>query len=348
MNKEKITAIDKQNLFKVIKDFPRQVEDAVKNASGFSNAGFKKDDIKNIIVTGLGGSAIGGDFVRSYLANELTVPFNVNRGYELPEYAGSNTFVIISSYSGNTEETISAYKDALRKKCRVACITSNGEIEKMAKDNGHPYIKLPPGYQPRAALGYSFFSTLAVMENSGFCSDKKEETQAAISMLQLRSDEYSNYENENKAMEIAGKLKENLAVIYSSAELLEPVNLRWRGQIEENAKVLAYGNFYPEMNHNELVGWKLNGEIMKKIVVIFLKDKDDNERVKLRMDITKEIYSKYAGEIIELESASGSRLERLFSLTYLGDWVSYYLAILNEVDPAPVEVIDYLKKKLAE
>lgn len=154
--------------------------------------------------------------------------------------------------------------------------------------------------------------------------------------------------DENPAIKLANKLKGKLPIVYSSVDILDVVNLRWRGQLSENAKILAYGNFYPEMNHNELVGWKLNEDILKKIVVIMLEDGEDNERIKLRMEITSGIMKKYANDVIKLKGEGKNKLERIFDLVYLGDWVSYYLAIMNKINPTPVEAIDFLKNKLTE
>jgi glucose/mannose-6-phosphate isomerase len=347
MEKKLIKRFDKSNMFDVLKDFHLQVKEALQIAGKYNLRNFNTKGIKNIIITGLGGSAIGGDLFRSYTQYEIKIPVTVNRNYTLPKYADSNTLVIISSYSGNTEETVSAYKQAIETNCRIICITSGGAVKKIAGKNKHNCILIPGGLQPRCALGYSFFTLLTLFIKLGFIKDRKKEIDEAVNLLEVSSVEYTNLiSDENLAMKIAVDLKGKLPVVYSSTDLLDIVNLRWRGQISENAKILAYGNLYPEMNHNELVGWKLNEDILKKIVVIFLKDKEDNNRIKLRMKITTDILKKYADNIISLESGGEGRLGRIFDLIYLGDWVSFYLAILNEVNPTPVDAISYLKNKL--
>jgi len=347
MEKRLLKKIDKHNMFDVLKGFPMQVKNAIKIAEKYKFKNFSTKSIKNIIISGLGGSAIGGDLFRSYTQYEIKIPISVNRNYNLQKFADSNTLVVISSYSGNTEETISAYKQAIKAKCKIICITSNGEIKKIAAKNKHNCIIIPGGLQPRCALGYSFFTLLVLFVKLGFIKDSKNEISDTIKLLEEGAKEYTVLNSEkNLAMQIAIDLKGKLPVVYSSADLLDVVNLRWRGQFSENAKILAYGNVYPEMNHNELVGWKLNEDILKKIIVIFLKDKNDNDRIKLRMNITTDIYKKYANNIITLESNGEGKLGRIFDLIYLGDWVSYYLAILNEVNPTPVDVISYLKNKL--
>lgn len=347
MDKKLIRKFDRENMFDVLSGFPRQVKEALKIAVKYDLKSFKKKGIANIIISGLGGSAIGGDLFRSYVQYDIKVPVSVNRNYTLPEFANKNTLVIISSYSGSTEETISAYKQAIAAKCKVICITSGGEIKKMAKKNKHHCIVIPGGLQPRCALGYSFFTLFAVFVKLGLIKDRKDEIKETLRILEEGREEFTNLNPENNvALKVAIEIKNKLPVVYSSADVLDVVNLRWRGQISENAKILAYGNVYPEMNHNELVGWKLNSDILKKIVVIFLKDPSDNERVKMRMDITLGIIKEYADNIVTLESNARGKLARIFDLIYLGDWVSFYLAVLNEVNPTPVKAISYLKNEL--
>ena len=347
LNTKNIKTIDKSGMYDVLKNFHNQVKGALLIAEKADVSKFRRYDFSNVIISGLGGSAIGGDLLRSYTYYESRIPVSVNRNYTLPAFADENTLVILSSYSGNTEETVSAYTQAIEKKCKIICVTSGGVVEKMAQKNKHFYVKIPGGLQPRCALGYSFFTLLILFSKLGFIEDKTKEIKSTVKTIEDGSQNYSLLEVEkNPAFKIASALFGKLPVIYSSTDVLDVVNLRWRGQISENAKILVYGNVYPEMNHNELVGWTLNEDILKKIVVIFLKDVNDNERIKARMNITSEIYKKFANNIIHLESDGKTGLDRIFDLIYLGDWVSYYLAILNNVDPTPVDSINYLKKQL--
>ncbi|HWQ80799.1 MAG TPA: bifunctional phosphoglucose/phosphomannose isomerase [Ignavibacteria bacterium] len=346
IDRKKLKKYDRQGMFSVLFDFPVQVCDAV-DIAGNAKLKNKYKGIRNIIINGLGGSAIGGDILRSYTAGEMEIPVAVNRNYSLPAYAGKNTLAILSSYSGNTEETVSAFNDALKKGCSIICVTSGGTIEKLAAKHKKDVIKIPGGLQPRCALGYSFFSLLILFTKLGFIKDKSDEINDVIINLEQGLSEYVNPSFEfNEALRIAAALKGRLPVVYSSADVLDAVNLRWRGQISENAKILAYGNLYPEMNHNELVGWELNEDILKNTAVIFLKDSSDNERIKLRMKITEKVFRKRAGIVFDLSSDCRTRLGRIFDLIYLGDWVSYYLSVFNEVDPTPVNAISKLKKEL--
>lgn len=349
MNQALISSIDKDDMFSVLKNFHNQVKEAVKISNKFDYSGIDVKGLKNIIITGLGGSAIGGDLIRSYTYYEIKIPVSINRNYTLPSYANNDTLVIVCSYSGNTEETISALNEAQKKKCRIICLTSGGEIEKIAKKNKKPVFKIPDGLQPRCALGYSFFSLITIFIRLGFISKRESDIEHTIKIIEKGSSVYSILDVEkNPALKLATALKGKLPIVYSSTDTLDIVNLRWRGQFSENSKILAYGNLYPEMNHNELVGWNLNKDILRKTIVLFLMDKSDNKRIKLRMKITKEVIKNYCDNIFLLESDGKSKLERIFDLIYLGDWVSYYLAILSNENPTPVEAIEKLKKQLVK
>jgi glucose/mannose-6-phosphate isomerase len=219
----------------------------------------------------------------------------------------------------------------------------------LAKKHGHSFIKIPGGLPPRAALGYSFFPILMSLIKMKFISSRNNDIKETISLLKKKSQVYSTLNpNKNTTLSIAQSLFNKLAIIYSSADRLDSVNIRWRGQLSENSKVLAFGNTLPEMNHNELVGWKVLKKEMSSMAVIFLKDKDDHKRVQVRMNIMDGIVQEFASNVIHVSSEGNSLLARIFSLVHMGDWVSYYLAILNGVDPTPVKVIDYLKNELAK
>lgn len=339
---------DPKGMRNLILHFPQQVEEAVAigNAAKIS---VKTKKIQQIVVTGLGGSAIGGDLLRAYLAGQCSVPVIVNRHYYFPEYVGANTLVIISSYSGNTEETTAAYKDAIKRKAVIFCITSGGEVEKLAKKYGHPYIKIPGGFPPRAALGYSFFPTLIALSKLGFIKDQKKEIKETLALLTDLSRSYADHDHAgNKALNLAKTLHGKLPLIYSGADKFDTVNVRWRGQITENAKTLAFGHVFPELNHNEIVGWEVLKDLMKKMHVVILRDKEDYRRIQLRMEITKGIIGGMADGMTEVYSEGKSLLARMFSLLYLADWLSFYLAMLNGVDPSPVKKIDFLKEELGK
>ena len=346
MNESTILRYDKSNMRKTLFDFSTQVEEAVQIGMR-ARIAIDGSAIRNIVVTGLGGSAIGGDLLRSYLIGDLRIPFIVNRHYFLPEFVDERTLVIVSSYSGSTEETIAAHLDARKRRAKVLCISSGGETSRLANKFKQPLITIPKGYPPRAALGYSFFPLLIALQRMKLIKPRDSDIRETMTLLKRKAKVYSSLVPEkNLALHTARQLYGKLPVVYSSADRFDVVNLRWRGQLGENSKVLSFGNVLPEMNHNELVGWRVLQRQMQDIAVLFLHDKGDNERVKIRMDVTKGIVSEFASRIIDLHSEGKSLLARMFSLIYLGDWTSYYLAILNGIDPTPVKVIDYLKWEL--
>lgn len=343
-----IARLDPTGMFQWIKDFPLQIEDAVAIGER-SGVKINPRGIEHIVLTGLGGSAIGGDLLRSYLADELKVPFLVNRGYTLPKFVSGKTLVIVSSYSGNTEETIAAHKDAMKRKARMLCITTGGVIGETARRRKQPLVSIPAGLSPRAALGYSFFPLLTVLAKSGFIRPKTKDVRETVGLLAANNRIYADATSpENGPLNLARRFQDKLPVIYSPTDRFDAVNVRWRGQIAENAKQLAFGHVLPEMNHNELVGWNVLTDLMRQMEVVFLRDRGTHPRVAVREDLTREITAKYASGVTEVRSSGTSSLARMFSLIQFGDWVSYYLAILNHQDPTPVKIIDYLKGELAK
>jgi len=347
MTLDDITRLDPSGMYGRIQSFPAQVRDAV--AIGAAAAlPTRRRETRHIVLCGLGGSAIGGDILRSYLADELRIPFLVNRHYTLPAFIGPSSLVIISSYSGNTEETNSAHREALRRGARILCITSGGNTAALARRRRSPLILIPGGSPPRAALGYSFFPLLIALSRMGLIRTKQRAIRETIALLEEKSPLYATPDSTtNPSLQLAELMQGKITVLYSSTEHMDAANTRWRGQIAENAKALCFGHVLPEMNHNEIVGWHTLHEQMKDMQVIFLRDAGDHPRVKIRMDISRQILREYTPHLTEVWSEGTSLLARMFSLLYLGDWVSFYLAMLHRVDPTPVRVIDRLKQELA-
>jgi glucose/mannose-6-phosphate isomerase len=335
-------------MYALLTGFPGQVKEAIAIGRE-AHVSLPVKRIRNIIVCGLGGSAIGGDLLRSYLADELAVPLMVNRHYTLPHFVGPDSLVIISSYSGNTEETNAAHREAIKRRAKILCISSNGVTAQLAQKQRTPLVTIPGGLPPRTALGYSFFPLLLALTSLGFARNKSREIRETVDLLESRAALYSDPgAADNKALRLAELLQNRLAVCYSSTERLDAVSTRWRGQIAENSKSLAFGHVLPEMNHNELVGWKVLGDLMKEIQVFFLRDKDDHPRVRVRIDITAGIIRTFTPHVTEVWSEGTTLLARMFSLISLGDWMSFYLAILHREDPTPVLAIDHLKRELAK
>jgi glucose/mannose-6-phosphate isomerase len=349
-----IKAVDSQNMFDILRSFPEQVKEAVsigEKSTGFTN----KNLSKKVAVLGMGGSAIGGDLLASYL-NNLTgaddIIFHTIRNYDLPGYINTDTNIIGSSYSGGTEETISAFEQSLKRCKNICCITTGGKLGEIAENNSVPVIKIPSGYQPRCALGYSFFPMLFIIMKSGLLNPEiisviKSKIEKTIILLENKSKVYSTIDEDNPALGIAGKLFGSIPVVYSGVNGMETVNNRWVRQIQENAKHLVYGGLLPEMNHNEINSFGYPESMAKNISLILIQDKADNQKTLIRFDALESIIGGQVKQVIKLQSEADSLLTRLFDMIYLGDWVSYYLAILNKVDPTPIPLITKLKDILS-
>lgn len=355
MPKNPAAAIDKSNMFDTLYRFSEQVKDAV--SIGESAPLWRQQATSNrYAFFGLGGSAIGADLLRSYAAvlpGADHLDISVHRGYTVPSWMDSDTNVVCSSYSGETEETLSAFDDVRKKTMRVVCITTGGQLGKRAITYGFPIINIPPGFQPRCAIAYSFFPLLTIMSRYGAIDSRASRANAKgireiLAHTEEMRDIYASSAAKNPALQIAKKLHGKMPVVYSSSERLDAVNLRWRGQIQENAKQVAFGNLLPEMNHNEINGWQHPKNRLKDFSVLMLKDADDHRRVQIRFDALKDILKGSVGDITALEGKGSTLLSRMFSLIYLGDWVSWHLAVLNKTDPTPVPIIQTLKAKLAK
>lgn len=323
----------------LVLDFPLQLQEALIIGK---NHRFKtaKSDFTNVVVTGLGGSGIGGSIVQNYVSDKMKVPFLVNKDYSLPAYVTKHSLVIVCSYSGNTEETLMAMQQARKKRATVVCITSGGRIAEIANAKRLDCILVPAGMPPRSCLGYSLVQLLFVLNYFGYIGNGFEkEIKAAIRLMKTNSTEI-----QKGAMSLSKKILGKLPIIYSAASL-EGVAVRFRQQLNENSKLLTWHAVIPEMNHNELVGWR--DDASDKVVLI-LRDKEDFDRVQLRMEIGKKIMKKYKASVLEIYSEGKTYWERMFYLIHLTDWVSVFLADLRGVDATEVKVIDFLKKSLAK
>ena len=308
-----------------------------------------KKEYRNIVVSGMGGSAIGGDILRVYAANKTPIPVLVVRDYNIPAFVDQNTLFLAVSYSGNTEETLSAYSQAREKGASIICITTGGKLKAMAEQDGYEVVEIPSGLVPRAATGYLFAPLALLLDELGIIEGVYQELQETVEVLQgMREQLHPGVEaGRNQARVIAGKLKDSLPVIWGTAGISEVAALRWKAQINENAKCPAYYSIFPELNHNEIVGFEVPQELLASISCIILRDKYDFERVKRRIEISKDIIKDQVKEIIEVNSQGESYLARFYSLVYIGDYASVYLALEYGINPTPVKVIDYLKAQLA-
>jgi len=298
-----------------------------------------KGSFDNIIVCALGGSALPADILLAL--NNITIPVIIHRDYNLPPTAGKKSLVICISYSGNTEETVSALNEAVGKNLAVVGIASGGMVEEICKENNFPFVKIPGGIQPRSATGYIFSALAKILENSGIIENISDEILAAQTELgKIMADAEKDGEI------IAKKLPQKLPVIYSSSGL-EVLAKIWKIKFNENSKVPAFYNYFPELNHNEMVGYSGLANLgYKNFHVIILQDPLANPKILKRMELTSEIIMEHGGEVEIVKIKEGSLLFKIFSTLLLGDWVSYYLALQYGIDPTPVAVVEAFKKSM--
>jgi len=343
-----IEALDSMGMFGTTRDLPEQCSRALDTAADVPlPAG---GTFQNIVVTGLGGSAIGGDLLRVYAFTCLDIPVTVNRGYTLPRFAGPRTLVLAVSFSGNTEETLGAYNEARRRGAAIVAVTSGGQLAAQARRDGVPLITVPGGIAPRSAIGYLFLPLLMLLDRLGLVNGIEAEAAEAVRILRelrIRYDLEAPL-TENPAKQMAMNLQGRIPVIWGASTTTEAVAQRWKGQINENAKAPAYWNVLPELNHNEIVGFQAPTDNLHRIWLVFLRDPDDHPQVQKRFAVTREIVGKVVAGVSEVEASGKGLLARMFSLIYLGDYVSLYLACRYGINPGPVEVIDRLKSTLAK
>ena len=338
---------DPSDMYGVICAMPRQAREVLEIAdkTEMSLAG---DSCRSLVICGMGGSAIAGDIISAYGQDKMAMPVWVQRNYGLPGWAGTNDLAVISSYSGDTEESLSAYHQAHQKGLRILGITSGGKLKSLCQQNNNTCLMIPGGLPPRGALGYSFFGLWGMLTKLGLIKASRSEAMEAVSLLETLAAEFAmeNPSPKNQAKELAAKLHHHLPVIYSSVDSLWPVARRWTNQINENAKMLSYCVFFPELCHNEIVGWQELPRIRENTKIVMLSDREDHKSNNLRAGIISELLKTEASEIIKIETRGQSLLARMFSAIFLGDMTSYYLALLNQADPTPVERIKFLKSKL--
>ena len=322
----------------LVANFPKQLQEALNIAQRAKISSPKRID--TILITGLGGSGIGGTNMAELAIKTSKIPIVISKDYFIPAFVNENTLVIVCSYSGNTEETISAMQQAMQKKAQFVCITSGGKIKEIAAQNNFDLISIPGGFPPRSCIGYSLVQLLHVFETKQIANlHYKKEVEAAILLLTQKEEDIKQ-----KAKQFADKLHNKIPVIYSLGNT-EGLAVRFRQQINENSKMLCWHHVIPEMNHNELVGWAGGN---KNFAVCILRTSFDYERNVTRLEINKEIFAKYTDTVFEIHAEGDSLLVQSLYLIHLTDWISCYLADLKNIDPTEVKVIDFLKGALAK
>jgi glucose/mannose-6-phosphate isomerase len=308
------------------------------------------EGIEGVAFVGMGGSGIGGAILRVLLEEAAGVPISIHRSYRLPSMLGEGTLTFVVSYSGNTEETLAAFDDAVYLGCRVVAVTSGGALFEKARGRRFPVVQVPGGMQPRAALGYLTFPAAAVMERMNLVRGFMKVVYEALEHLKKRRNDWGRLapEEKNFAKQLARRLENRIPVVYGTEGIMEVAAYRWKCQFNENSKAPSFHGVLPEMDHNEIVGWSKSNEFTRGMEAVFLVDGDEDPRVLRRVEITSEIIGETAGGVTVIHVDGRTRTEKLLSAVYLGDFVSTYLALLRGVDPTPVESIVRLKKRMAE
>jgi len=346
---EKITMIDKANMLDGFARFPEQIKEALTIAEAVQRFNFLKID--NVVVAGMGGSAISGDIMLSLFRDKLDVPLIVNREYDLPKWVNKDTLVICISYSGNTDETLSSFKIASQKKCKILCISTGGKLQDLAEKRGIPFIKIPAGIQPRAATAYLLFPLIIFLKKIGLLktaieTDIEETIAVTTDFVTLNKKEVP--EENNLAKHLAKKIFNTIPQIYGWG-VYTPIAIRWRHQLNENSKIIARSDIVPECNHNDIVGWSGNPDISKQFSCILFRDKDEETiDMTTRLNFMLDLFHNTAGNVIEVSPKGKSQLAKMMYLMCLGDFTSCYLAVLRGINPSPVDIITELKKRLAE
>lgn len=329
-NQPKTINIDSQNLIEDIKKLPFMIEDAYKAGQYLKIS----KQANKILVLGMGGSAIGGQLLQNYLENELSMPIFCLRNYELPKHVDDKTLVFACSYSGNTEETLNAFKKARMLNCQMIVITSGGKLLQMAESAKSQVVPIPKGMQPRSAFPYFFFPMIAALENARLIPSQTKKVNETIK--QLKKEGFDTV-----AKQLAAKIYQATPIIYAS-DLFSGVAYRWKTQFNENAKIMSYHHVFPEMNHNELTGFE---NPQGKFHIIMLQSALDHRRIQKRMKICEKIFRRTSGLTV-LNLKGTELMAELFTASFIGDLVSYYLALLYKVDPSPVKLVEELKKDM--
>jgi glucose/mannose-6-phosphate isomerase len=338
---------DPDDMLGKVTAFPEQMRAAWEIGRGFAGD-VPTGEFRRIVVCGMGGSAIGGDLLRSFFGPRLKVPVIGCRDYSVPGYLAQGAFVIISSYSGNTGETLGCYESLRGTGATLVAVSSGGRVEELCTTDGVPFCRIPGGMPPRSAIGYSFLPMTWIVRAAGLGDFDDAEFDEAVSAVEELCAMCGPESDDNPALALAHELNGRVPFVYAGPGLLEAVARRWACQFNENSKMLAHFAYFPELNHNEIVGWETQEALMEDAVVLSLEDRDDHPMTVRQAEVTTGIVDTLAGSVIRLSSDEGGRMKRLLATMVLGDFISVYLALLAGVDPTPVKKIDYLKGQLAK
>lgn len=342
---EKIKEIDKSNMLRHCMKTADYCREAVQLAMQIKLP--KKVRPRRIMILGMGGSGIGGEILRDWLRDDFSIPIEVCSDYTLPAYVNKDTMVFAISYSGDTEETLGAFVDAIRRKCTTMTITSGGYLLSFSKKLQLPHITIPKHFPPRAALPYTFFPLPVVLNRIGVLSDVQVEIEETVRNLRKTSEENSPEisAKDNQAKKLALELEGTVPIVYGFRQY-GAIAHRLKTQFNENSKIPSSYDVFPELNHNETVGWEASENLTKNFSVILIRDRDEPPEVKHRIEMTKLHALKKANKTLEVYATGKTKLAKMFSVLHIGGWVSVYLAILRNFDPTPVITINKIKTEM--
>jgi glucose/mannose-6-phosphate isomerase len=342
-----IASVDTAGQIADVLAMPSHLEDAlwrVESAS-LEKSLRRLDGPTPLLICGMGGSAVGGDLAAAVLGHRLMAPLRTIRTYELASWAMPGSYVVCASYSGNTEETLACYEAAGALGAPRVAVTTGGRLAEAARADGVPVIPLPGGLQPRSAVAYMLVSVLEIAAYVDAAPAVRTEIDAACASLTELAKEWGpEADSDSLAKRVAQRGHRTTMCVYGAGPTA-PVAMRWKTQINENAKVPAFAAELPEADHNEIVGWESAGEL-GSFLAVFLEDSDQHPRVRQRIELTASLVEPEAAGTVRLESRGLTAVERVMSLVLLGDLVSIYLAVLRGVDPSPVDIIERLKERL--
>ncbi|MCF7889980.1 bifunctional phosphoglucose/phosphomannose isomerase [Candidatus Bipolaricaulota bacterium] len=340
-NSEQIEEMDPQGMVEDLDTFPDQCREAVSIGEEI-RLPFDLEKFDRALVTGMGGSAIVGDL----LSRLLDFPVETNRGYHLPKTARPDDLLIAVSYSGNTEETLSALRDGQRRGMRSLCLSTGGKMESYCSRRSVSLVKIPTGHQPRASTGYMLFPLLKLFDEAGLAGTI--DFPRLLDEIEGMTDSWNSSvpTERNEPKKLAEAFAGKVPIIYGTKGNTRVVAYRWKTQINENAKQPAFWNVFPELNHNETVGYQLGSELMDNGKVVMLKNGLDLEKNELRMEIMEDIFRDEGIDYGLARAPKGDKFSKVIGQVYFGDYFSVYLALLNEVDPSPVKLIENFKSRL--
>jgi glucose/mannose-6-phosphate isomerase len=347
-NLDRIEKIDSQGMLEVEEKFYYQLLEARDIVLNSNLRQLEQKEFRGIAFLGMGGSGFTGDIIKALIEDDVSIPVEIVKGYNLPAFIKRGWLAVGVSYSGNTEETISAVRQALECGCEVLTICSGGKIENIARDNNKAVIKIPSGLQPRGAIGYLFIPAYLALDKLNIITLDPVDTEEAFNLIKEKSALYQRETetDKNPAKKLALKVSDRLPIIYGTEGLMAAIAYRLKCEFNENSKTPCWYNEFPELNHNETVGWERLKSITRKFILLILRDKDEKKRLKTRIEVTSKLIRNNISDIIEIPVEGRSKLAKALSSMYLGDTASVYLAILAGIDPSPVRKINLLKSEL--